>query len=201
MWGELFALQPDERADAVVMSLLSSTWKIYQQVSPGQAVWLAGVQQGRQGQQLQPELLPHMPPISQDSLYRSCVQLVVPCFMHMRAAGTLNANLVKFCFDLLAVLLLAPSQHETCKVDRTAGGQHARCGISCHNIQPTLRFGCPRRFVACQPSGMCLCILHIAVAGLGGIYCQCSALLHYTVFQHQHLPSGQVMVLKNSAGR
>jgi hypothetical protein len=131
MWGELLVLLAGAGAAAAVNLLKveglvvwvwhTSLHSVQQQASVVQvdqlpqllrAVELAGVQLASDmplEQQLEEKLSELQMTACQDSWYRSCVELIVPSLLHMRAAGTLDdacfAASTKLWFGQLEVML------------------------------------------------------------------------------------------------
>ena len=146
MWGEYPALHvgTDEQVEtaagvrgalgSTVVNMWQTSWMIQHSTSL-LAVGQAGevVQREPQGQQQQPEGQTGSLPVvlRQDSWYRSCVELIVPCLLHMRAAGTMDAGhyaaTAKFCFATLEMLLI------TCLA---AGGGESNCGSLRQGVNP-----------------------------------------------------------------
>ena len=77
----------------------------------------SNVQQGPQReQQEQAEVQSYLQYISQDSWYRSCVELIVPSLLHMRSTGHMSTDAASLCFKGLELLLLERSMHESGKM-------------------------------------------------------------------------------------
>lgn len=128
VWGEFLALwmgtgSARETAKGftavMVVELWRTSWKAHfvaRSEAAGQVDDSSGVvemqeEPQQQEQQQQPVVLPLMPPVSQQNAYRSCVELIVPSLLHMRAAHTADAaeyaTVAAFCFEQLELLLLA----------------------------------------------------------------------------------------------
>lgn len=130
VWGEFLALRMGTcsaretamghtAVGGMVVDLWHISWKAHfvaQSEAAGQVDDSSGVvemqeEPQQQEQQQQPVVLPLMPPVSQQNAYRSCVELIVPSLLHMRAAHTADAaeyaTVAAFCFEQLELLLLA----------------------------------------------------------------------------------------------